>query len=135
MQKLNVFFPALLLYLLLSLPSFCQVYTSDNLTNLLEMKTITIRLSESLTLRETLLSQREQDWTVRERTLTDLESDLMQKEKDLKVREEYTKRSEKIYSDLNISLTKTLKENKVVKKFLWVSLAVIIGQGIVIYLK
>ena len=136
MRKLNVFVPALVLFSLLRLSLSAQAYTPDtNMERLLEMKTIVIRLSSSLTLRETLLSQREQDWTVREQILNDFKLDLTKKEDDLKQREDLIKPIEKIYEDLNTSLTKALKVNKVYKTALLVTVAVIIVEGIVIWVK
>lgn len=127
------------LFFILSLFSVCalrlsaQVYTQDiELQNLLEMKTIVIRLSESLTLRENLLSKRESDWSVREKILIDFETDLNEKEATLKEREDLIKPIEKIYSDLNTSLTRTLNENKAIKTALIVSIVVAITEGIII---
>jgi len=86
-------------------------------------------------LREALLSQREQDWTVREQILIDFETDLTKKEDDLKAREDLIKPIEKIYSDLNTSLTKALKANKVYKTALLVTVAAIVVEGLIIWVK
>lgn len=134
MCKSKLYFQALVLFSLLRVSLSSQAYTPD-LSNLLEMKTIVIRLSESLTLRESLLSQREQYWTVREKILQDFETDLNAKDISLKEREDLIKPIEQIYSDLNTSLTIALKENRVIKTALWVVLSAAIVEGIVIWLK
>lgn len=135
-KRSNIYFAALVLFSLLRVSLSSQAYTPDtSLSNLLEMKTIVIRLSESLTLRESLLSQREQEWTVRDSQLTTRETGLNEKEVSLKEREDLIKPIENIYSDLNTSLTIALKENKVIKTALWVVLSAAIVEGIVIWLK
>lgn len=133
---LNRFCVVLVLYSFFAPSLSAQAYSPDaELTNLLEMKTIVLRLSESLTLRESLLSAREQDWTVREKILQDFETDLSAKESDLTKRENLIQPIEQIYEDLNTSLTKQLKQNKVIKTALWIVIGAAVVEGIVIWLK
>lgn len=135
-QRSKIFFAALVLFSLLRASLSAQAYSPDGvLENQLEAKIIVIRLSASLTLRETILSQREDDWTAREKILADFETGLNAKEKDLKTRETSIEATEKTFSDLNSSLTTVSKKYALAKKALWIAGTLAALEAVILLIK
>lgn len=122
MKKLKVFLAVLALFLLSCVSAFSQAYTPDGvLENQLEAKIIVIRLSNSLTLREQILSQRESDSTTREMILLDFEQSLNGRELALNKRETSIEATEKTFDDLNSSLTTVSKKYEIAKTAFWIA--------------